>query len=240
MKWLDRDRPKPPAAPLALVSTNSAQNVQNEPPVEAAPATRLFRTQKVSQPSPHPACPPSAAAKKRRRTGSDNPRRELDTLKEAVGRGAKQLHHQLLQAARSGNKAEILRTADELQVPPFMSGGAGAVVAAHTTDEGESADDCGADSDDVARCVSEDDDSSSPGSPAEECTVCAAEPVRVEEVWNVSCGHGFCGECMFTRLGLRERRCMYCRAQIVRLVDSLGDVFQHYELMSWWKQQVRV
>ena len=57
-----------------------------------------------------------------------------------------------------------------------------------------------------------------------ECSVCEAEPKRMEQVWNVGCRHGFCGDCMLARLSQRERRCMYCRAQIVRVVDASGTV----------------
>jgi hypothetical protein len=64
------------------------------------------------------------------------------------------------------------------------------------------------------------DDSSSSSSSVtvegKECTLCEADPKRTEQVWNASCRHGFCGECMLARLSQRERRCMYCNTKIVQ------------------------
>ena len=57
----------------------------------------------------------------------------------------------------------------------------------------------------------------------------------MEQVWNLSCRHGFCGDCMLARLSQRERRCMYCRAKIVRVVDASGRVYQHYDWTKRWK-----
>ena len=71
----------------------------------------------------------------------------------------------------------------------------------------------------------------------EECAVCAEEPKRMEQVWNESCGHGCCGECMLARLSQRERRCMHCRAKLLQLIDGSGTVFQHYEWTKWWREQ---
>ena len=59
----------------------------------------------------------------------------------------------------------------------------------------------------------------------------------MEQVWNVSCGHGFCGDCMLARLSHRERQCMSCRAKLLRLVDGSGTVLQHYEWTKRWKEQ---
>ena len=70
--------------------------------------------------------------------------------------------------------------------------------------------------------------------------MCEAEPKRMEEVWNASCRHGFCADCMLARLSQRERKCMYCRATITQVVDGSGKVFQHYDWVRWWKVRSRV
>ena len=131
----------------------------------------------------------------------------------------KRLHPQLLHAALKGDNEQILRVAEELQLSPFL----GAVE--HTTDEDESGD--------------EDGDRADSSSSASQCTVCAEEPKHVE-VWNVSCGHGFCGDCMLARLSGRDRKCLHCRAKVLQVVDASGRVFQHYVWTRWWRDQRQV
>ena len=86
------------------------------------------------------------------------------------------------------------------------------------------------------------DDSSSSSQPeyVNECAVCESEPKKLEQVWNVSCRHGFCGDCMLARLSQRERKCMYCRTKITLVVDAGGKVYQHYDWTKWWRRQGQV
>ena len=71
-------------------------------------------------------------------------------------------------------------------------------------------------------------------------SVCEADPKRTEQVWNASCRHGFCGNCMLARLSQRKSWCMYCRTKITQVVVESGEVFQHYDWTKWWKDQAQV
>jgi hypothetical protein len=70
-----------------------------------------------------------------------------------------------------------------------------------------------------------------------DCPVCYEEPRRVQQVWNRSCQHGCCGDCMHAWLSQRKRQCMHCRASILQLVDGSGEVFQHYDWTKWWRRR---
>ena len=141
--------------------------------------------------------------------------------------------------------------ADELQAPPLL----GKAIKdpreqSEEEDEFGDDDDYAEDSDDnqelSERSASADLDDSSSSSRSsatverKECTVCEAEPKRMEQVWNASCRHGFCGDCMLARLSQRERRCMYCRTKITQVVDRRGKLFQHYDWTRLWKAQGHV
>jgi hypothetical protein len=67
--------------------------------------------------------------------------------------------------------------------------------------------------------------------------VCESEPRRVEQVWNLSCRHRFCGVCMMARLSQRERRCMYCRSKVVQVIDVNGQLLQHYDWTKLWAKR---
>ena len=160
------------------------------------------------------------------------------------------------------DKERIHQVADELQAPPLLGkamGDAGEQSEDEGTadedepgedddhDKGSCAEDSGGDDDQPRRrglrvdhhstSTDPDDNSSSVSQHVNNCSVCEAEPKRMEQVWNLSCRHGFCGDCMLARLSQRERRCMYCRAKIMQEVDASGNVFQHYDWARWWKER---
>jgi hypothetical protein len=208
--------------------------------VEHAPAHRAHRTRSVSTPL---ICSPtdhgaraSTQRKKRRRTATSS---ELATLKKTIEEWAKRLRRQLLQAARVGDKAQIRQVADELQAPPLV-GKAMKGAPEPCEDEADSGHESDSEGDHDSTSTDDSDDGSSSASlppHVSECSVCEAEPKRVEQVWNVSCHHGFCGDCMLARLCQRERKCMYCRAKITQVVDASGQVYQHYDWTKRWRRQ---
>jgi hypothetical protein len=254
VRWLELTAPSPPVSD-AQVQTQSTTTI------EAAPPTVLrTRIQDSSRsrglaphsPSPQPCSRPSITHKKRRRNGSVRAHRELEALKEAVEQWATRLRRQLLRAALCNDSVRIRQIADELQAPPLVCR-AGGSAAGDSTDEGESGHDGGeaprrrrvsGETTTTTATTDSDDDSSGDGlsqpeqpEDVNECAVCVAEPKRVEQVWNASCGHGFCGECMLARLSQRQRQRMYCRAKLLQLVDGSGNVYQHYEWTRWWREQ---
>ena len=177
-------------------------------------------------------------------------RRELQTLRSVVERWAKRLRTQLLQAALVDDKDEICRVAEQLQAPPLRAG-VGIDTSAQSREEtaDESTDDDASDdesgnSEDGQETEHSNDSDDSDGNASQrevnDCAVCESEPKKVEQVWNASCRHGFCGDCMLARLSQRQRRCMYCRAQIVQVVNESGKVFQHYDWTKWWKGRAQV
>ena len=226
--------------------------------VESTPPAQRTRSRDSDRDlSTPPLCSPArqetastTRRKKRRRTAASSDRRELVTLRKAIELWAQRLRRQLLQAARLGDKEQIRQVADELQAPPLErcedEGSADEVKCGHDSDSD-------GDSDSGLRrrrgprvdhrstsTEDSDDSSSSQQQQVNECTVCEAEPKRMEEVWNAGCRHGFCGHCMLARLSQRERRCMYCRTTITQVVDGSGKVFQHYDWTRWWKAKGHV
>jgi hypothetical protein len=82
-----------------------------------------------------------------------------------------------------------------------------------TADEVESGHESDSDGHHDSSSTDDSDDSSSSSQPdnVNECSVCEAEPKRMEQVWNLSCHHGFCGDCMHVlsskdRAGDRRKR----------------------------------
>jgi hypothetical protein len=193
--------------------------------------------------------------RKRRRTAVASDHRELEALKTAIVLWAKRLRRQLLQAAGVDDKDRIRQVADELQAPPLLNQAEDrAGEQSENEDESGHDDDIGSDSEEDSddrqrrrhrlradRCsaFTDSDDSSNSSLPqhVNECAVCESDPKKVEQVWNLSCRHGFCGDCMLARLSQRERRCMYCRAKIVQVIDGKGLVFQHYDWTKWWAKR---
>ena len=239
-----RQHPLDSLAALASTSTS----VEPTPPAQR---TRSKDSESsLSAPSlcspAHQGTVSSTRRKKRRRTGASSKRRELMTLRKVIELWAQRLRRQLLQAARVDDKEQIRQVADELQAPPLER------CEDEGTDEVESGHDSDGDGDsdngrrrrrrglrlDLLSTSTDDSDDSSSSSPPEhvnECSVCEAEPKRTEQVWNASCHHGFCGDCMLARLSQRERKCMYSRATITQVVDGSGQVYQHYDWTRWWK-----
>jgi hypothetical protein len=245
-----RQRPLDSFAGLATSSTS----VQPTPPAQRTRSEDSDRS--LSAP---PLCFPahqgtvsSTRRKKRRRTGASSERRELVTLRKAVELWAQRLRRQLLQAAHLDDKEQIRQVADELQAPPLERCEDEGVADDSEAESGNDTDVDGDSDNDRRRrrgprvdhhstCTDDSDvSSSSQQEHVNECSVCEAEPKRTEQVWNASCRHGFCGDCMLARLSQRERRCMYCRAQITQVVDGSGKVFQHYDWTRWWKAQGQV
>ena len=165
-------------------------------------------------------------------------------------RWAKRLRRQLLAAALTNDQRQIRRVAEQLRAPPLLRKARErcTVDQDRTAEEedgtdNEQASPASVDQSSAFAVPSVSTDSSSRSSSSDhgleeqnECTVCAEEPARVEQVWNFSCKHGFCGHCMHARLSQRERKCMGCRESITQVVDQHGTVFQHFEWTRWWKQ----
>ena len=236
------------APPQVAQRTRSrgSDHISATPPVSS---TVLVRT-----PSPSSSSTTAHRKQKRRRADAFSEHTEINSLREAVERWARRLRRQLLAAARANDQKKIRRVADQLRAPPLLR-----KAVKHTREP------CAADKDITSEDDEDNEDEqqttdttrvdhqSASTSPAtltdsdsssrnntlneqHECTVCAEEPARMEQVWNTSCGHGFCGVCMHARLSQRARRCMGCRKNITQVADSNGRVFQHYEWTRWWKQ----
>ena len=249
---LPRSPRQDPLTSLAALATTST-SVEPTPPAQRTRSKGSDHT-----PSAATLCSPAhqgtlsfSKRKKRRRTAASSEHRQLATLRKAIEQWAQRLRRQLLQAARLDDKAQIRQVADELQAPPLErcedEGSADEVESGHESDSdgdndsgrrwrrGPRVEDHHSTSTDDS-----DDSSSSQQEHVNECSVCEAEPKRMEQVWNASCRHGFCGDCMLARLSQRERRCMYCRTKITQVVDESGNVFQHYDWTRWWKAQGHV
>ena len=228
-----------PLDSLTALITATTTSVDPTPPAQRTRSKDSHRS--LSAP---PLCSParqetvsSARRKKRRRTGASSERRELVKLRRTIGLWAQRMRHQLLQAARLDDKELIRLVADQLQAPPLE----------RCEDEGSAGDEGGGSgrrrrhglrADHPSTFTDDSDDSSSSQHEhVNECSVCEAEPKRMEEVWNASCRHGFCGDCMLARLSQRERKCMYCRTKITQVVDGSGKVYQHYNWTKWWRGQ---
>ena len=245
---LSRSPRQHPLDSLAALATTST-SVESTPPAQRTRSKGSDRSLSAA-----PLCSPAhegtlsfSRRKKRRRTASSSEHRQLAKLRKAIEQWAQRLRRQLLQAARLDDKAQIRQVADELQTPPLErcedEGTADEAESGHDSD-GEGDSDSGRRqrrgprADHHSTSTDDSDDSSSSQQQHEnECSVCEAEPKRMEEVWNASCRHGFCGGCMLARLSQRERRCMYCRTTITQVVDGSGKVFQHYDWTRWWKAQ---
>ena len=251
VRWLELTASPATASSPALVSEPQEQCAIVIQPT--APSARRVRRRDSERSLPPPSSQSPAAQqcsrpfsthKKRRRTSGVSAHRELETLKEAIELWAKRLRRQLLRAALCNDSVRIRRIADELRAPSLVYG-AGDSAAGHSTDDGESGEEApsrrrgGRDA-----TTSDSDDGNSDSLSQQElpqhvdkCAVCAEEPERMEQVWNESCGHGCCGDCMLAWLSQRERHCMYCRATLLQLVDGSGTVSQHYDWMKWWREQ---
>ena len=232
------------STPLAP-RTRRSKGADHVRPITAAPATQpisstaLHRTV-VSSP------PLRKQKRKRRRADAFDGRTEIDSLREAVERWAKQLRRQLLAAAMTNDQRKIRRVADQLRAPPLLRKAAKHRRERCTADQDNACEEGDDEGDNEKTSSTSADRPSASASPsvstdsdsgnALECTVCAEEPARTEQVWNVSCKHGFCGHCMHARLSQRERKCMYCRESITQVVDRNGTVFQHFEWTRWWRQ----
>ena len=254
-RWLELSRSS--SSPASTSATPSSVTAHTSTVVEPTPAARCTRSKDADRSFPplplasstQPWTLRRITHKKRRRTGASFDRLQLQSLKQAVERWAKRLRRELLQAALADDKERIHQVADELQAPPLLGK---AMKNAREQSEDEFRDDdedeanCAEDSDDnqglseprvshYSTSADSDDSSSSSNATVErkECSVCEAEPKRLEEVWNASCRHGFCGDCMLARLSQRERRCMYCRTKITQVVDGSGKVFQQYDWVRW-------
>ena len=266
-RWRELSRSS--SSPASISDAPAPLTAHTSTTVEPTPASRCTRSKDADRSFPAPPLasptqtwtPRRITHKKRRRTGASFERLQLESLQQAVERWAKRLRRELLQAALADDKERIHQVADELQAPPLL-GKAMKDAREQGKDEDravedEIGDDDYADDDDNYAEDSDDDqglsehstsadsdDSSSSSSNAtverKECTVCEADPKRTEQVWNASCGHGFCGDCMLARLSQRERRCMYCRAKITQVVDGSGKVFQHFDWTRWWRTQGQV
>ena len=259
-RWLELSRSSSsPVPPVSVPLVTNQRDALSTSVSSAAltPATQRTRTRTPPFPAStqHCAAPAPPTHNKRRRTAVASDHRELEALKTATVLWAKRLRRQLLQAANVDDNDRIRQVADALQAPPLLNhAGDKAGEQGEDEDEFGDDDDMGSDSeedsDDGQRrrnrlrldhySTSADSDDSSNSSlpqPVNECSVCEAEPKRMEQVWNLSCRHGFCGDCMLARLSQRERRCMYCRAKIVQVIDADGVVFQHYEWTKWWAKR---
>ena len=258
-EWLRLARPSCSSSPTPPIPEDVSKPVEPErlPPgrhtrskdiVDLATTSRLIpATTPTGRSSP---APPVQRGKKRRAVVAGESvtatRRELQTLRRAVQCWAKRLRTQLLQAALVDDKDKILQVAQELQAPPLRGEEKGITCAQSReetakgfhvgNEEGDSEDD------QETEHTNNSDDSDDGGSDPEvnECTVCESEPKKLEQVWNLSCRHGFCGDCMLARLSQRERKCMYCRTKITRVVDAGGKVYQHYDWTKWWRRQDQV
>ena len=180
--WLSLNRPlpsPPPAqeAPPTVASPPLSPDQQaleqlaavaTEVAIADEPAPLALRTRSkdgdrtVSTPSPSGGAeeqqpsPSPAACRKRRRAGQTaggwSEPDELEKLKATVERWAKRLRCQLLQAARSDDKAQIHQVADLLQAPPLSGDEAepqdGEVVEQAEEDDSREAADAEDDSDD--------------------------------------------------------------------------------------------
>ena len=247
------------AAPPPLAHRTRSQGSDRIPPTtEAAaaaaaaapPAWSTVLQRIASSPPSH------KKRKKRRRADIFSERTEIKSLRKAVERWAKRLRQQLLDAALTNNQEKILRVVDELSAPPLPRKAVQRTRERRIADQdntpqeddgsNEGTSSTSADPRSTSACSSTSTGSDSGSSnnttlqEPKECAVCAEEPARMEQVWNVSCGHGFCGVCMYARLSQRERKGMGCRENVTQVVDSDGTRFQHYEWTLWWKQSQRV
>ena len=238
-----------PLDSLAALATATTTSIESTPPAlrtRSRDSDRSLSAPPLRSPARQEAAS-STRCKRRRRTSAPSERRELVKLRKAIGLWAQRLRRQLLQAARSDDKEQIRQVADELQAPPLErcedEGSAGECESGHDSHGDEDSDSGrrrgrGPRADHLSTSTDDSDDgSSSQPEQVNECSVCEAEPKRMEQVWNASCRHGFCGDCMLARLSQRERRCMYCRAKITQVVDGSGNVFQHYDWTRWWKER---
>ena len=266
-RWLELSRSS--SSPASTSATPASLTAHTSTTVEPAPAARCTRSKDADRSFPppplasstQPLAPRRVTHRKRRRTGASFDRLQLQSLKQAVERWAKRLRRELLQAALADDKERIHQVADELQAPPLLckamkdareqSEDEDRADEDEVGDDDDDEDNCAEDSDDdrglselstSAASAASDDSSSSSNATVErkECSVCEADPKRTEQVWNASCRHGFCGDCMLARLSQRERRCMYCRAKITQVVDERGNVSQHYDWIRWWRTQGQV
>ena len=238
VEWLKLNRPAP---------TSSSTPSPSAPPLKVPTLNvRHTRSKRTTSPLNPPSAPTSTPAlrvqqrRKRRLIVGGDARRELRTLSAVVERWAKRLRTQLLHAALIDDKDKIRQVAEALLAPPLQSGR----VCAEKTDnelDGDSSDDSSVDENDNSEESEHpnDNEDSAQLPHANECAVCESDPKKMEQVWNLSCRHGFCGECMLARLSQRERRCMYCRSKIVQVVDVRGKVFQQYDWTRWWKEHGR-
>ena len=239
-EWLKLNRPASissptpsPSAPLLNVPTPNVRHTRSKSmasplnPPSAPTWTPLLRGQQ---------------RRKRRLIVGGDARLELRTLSAVVERWAKRLRTELLHAALVDDKDKIRQVAEALLAPPLQSAGVGDELCTEETvneSADDSSDDSSADEDDDSEESehSNDNEDSAQLPHANECAVCEAEPKKMEQVWNLTCRHGFCGDCMLARLSQRERRCMYCRAKIVQVIDENGLVFQHYDWTKWWTKR---
>ena len=237
--------------PLALRTRRSKGSDHTLPTTAAAPnpppasSTVLQRT--VAPPPSTASLEKKKKKQKRRRADAFT---ELNSLRVAVERWAKRLHRQLLAAALTNDQQKIRRVAEQLRAPPLLRKAAKHTRERCTVDKDHAAEqEDGRDNDEETSPASVDQSSSASAAPSastdssshaltrpNECTVYAEEPARMEQVWNVSCKHGFCGHCMHARLSQRERKCMGCRESITQVVDQNGQVFHHFEWTRRWKQ----
>jgi hypothetical protein len=258
VRWLELTSPLAATAPSTPVSEPPPQRAMTiEPDTSSAQRTRRSDEARDRSLPPHSSALQqcsrhSTAHKKRRRNATVGGHRELETLKEAIEHWAQRIRRQLLRAALCNDTERIRQIADELQAPPLVCR-SGNRAAGDSPDESGSGDD-GREAPRRRRglraltiTTTDSDDKSTDGLSQQEhpehvneCSVCEAEPKRMEEVWNASCRHGFCGDCMLARLSQRERKCMYCRTKITQVVDGSGNVFQHYDWVKWWKAKGHV
>jgi hypothetical protein len=223
-RWLELSRSS--SSPASISATPAPLTAHTSTTVELTPAARCTRSKDADRSFTPPLASPTQpwtprriTHKKRRRTGASfDPCLQLQSLKQAVERWAKRLRRQLLQAALADDKERIHQVADELQAPPLL--GKAMKNAREQSEDKDRAeeDEVGDDDDDGDNYAEDSDDdeglseyytssdsddsNSSSNATAErkECTVCEAEPKRMEQVWNASCRHGFCGDCMLARL----------------------------------------
>jgi hypothetical protein len=236
-----RQDPLHSLAALATTATAAFEPTPLAPRTRSQDSDRGLSDPPLCFPTHHETRPSSTQRRKKRRsTGASS---ELETLKKTIEVWAKRLRRQLLRAARVDDKAQIRQVANELQAPP-LAGKAerceDEVDSEHESDRAGDSDDGQRRADHPSTSTDGSDDSDNSSSLPEhlnECSVCEAEPKRMEQVWNVSCRHGFCGECMLARLSQRERKCMYCRTKITQVVDASGQVYQHYDWTRWWRGQ---
>ena len=228
--------------PLALRTRRSKGSDHTLPTSAAAPASSTV-LQRIVAPSTA-SLEKKKKKQKRRRADAFT---ELNSLRVAVERWAKRLRRQLLAAAMTNDQQKIRRVAEQLRAPPLLRKAAKHTRERCTVDKDHAAEqEDSRDNDEETSPASVDQSSSASAAPSvstdhaltkpNECTVCAEEPARMEQVWNVGCQHGFCGHCMHARLSQRERKCMGCRESITQVVDQHGQVFQHFEWTRRWKQ----